>query len=69
MHTPNLKRIVGNAICIVALAMVANLTVGPETFSGSERKLEWALAGASLGVGVPISVSARRQRSGRMRSH
>ncbi len=62
MHTPYWKRMAGNAICVLALAIVANLAVGPREFSSSERVIQWGLFGLCFVVGGGMIAAGLRAR-------
>ena len=60
MQTLYWKRMAGDALWILALALVANLTVGPGVFNPAERRLEWFLAAALILVAIPVSIAVRK---------
>jgi len=60
MHKYSWKRTAGNAVCLMAFALFANVLVTP-ALPLSEKHLEVELAAAGAGLGLGLLWLSRRQ--------
>ena len=58
-----MKRALGSLLCIVAIAQIVNLMIGPKVDTTAHRVQSWALVGVLLAIGIPLSAAKKPQDS------